>query len=322
MDVSILIVNYHSAELIVECCNSIEEKTRGLEYEVIVVDNASGDNSVEILNKELGYKIQLVISDENLGFGKANNLAAQYAKGKYLFLLNPDTILANNAVKILFDYMEENTKVGVSGGNLFSPDMTATPSYCMRFDDLETEKQAASWKEIIGKKFLEKTRVLRYKKYLPYEEVFNYSNEVKEVAYIFGADLMIPRKVFESVKGFDPEFFMYAEEEELTWRIVQKGYKIVSVPQAQIIHLEGATTNQTHGFNIRQFKMRMTGTMIYYKKRFGVEGVKLFYQYRSKRYQRLIKLAKVQNKFSSDFVPALQDKYLTEAYKEFMVNQG
>lgn len=322
MDVSILIVNYHSAELIVDCCNSIRDKTKDLEYEIIVVDNASNDNSIEVLKKKLGTKIHLVVSDENLGFGKANNLAAEYAHGKYLFILNPDTVLVNNAIKILYDYMEENVDVGISGGNLYSLSMTATPSYCMHFDDLMTEKKAASWYKIIRKKIGEKTRTLSHKTYQPFVEVFNYSNEIKEVAYIFGADMMVSKKLFEEVQGFDPDFFMYAEEEELSWRITQKGYRIVSIPQAQIIHLEGATINLTHEFNIRQFKMRMTGTMTYYKKRFGMDGVNLFYQYRSKRYQRLVKIAKLQNKYSDDLVPALQNKYLEEVYKEFMRDQN
>lgn len=91
---------------------------------------------------------KFVVSDTNLGFGKANNLGFQYATGKYLFLLNSDTLLINNAIKIMFDYLEKNNDVGIVGGNLYSVEYTPNPPYCMYFDSIELKKKKSTWKSI------------------------------------------------------------------------------------------------------------------------------------------------------------------------------
>jgi GT2 family glycosyltransferase len=313
MDISVIIVNYHSAGMVIDCVNSIFDKTRGLSYEIIVVDNASGDGSVECLRETFGDRIKLIASPENLGFGKANNLGAAQASGKYLFLLNPDTILINDAIGILHDYMEANSNVGVAGGNLYSPEMTPTPSFCRVFDDLDLEKKRASWGKLLGERILAKLHIGVDK---PMAE-FNHSESPEKVAYIFGADMMLPRAIFEKAGGFDPDFFMYGEEEELTWRITELGYDVMSVPQAKIIHLEGATLNAAHTFNPRQFKMRMTGTLTYYFKRFGKEGAADFFRIRSLRYDRLLKIAKLQGKYKRGSATESLKQYLAEAYEEF-----
>lgn len=316
MDVSIIIVNYHSSGMVIDCINSIRAKTEHNTYEIIVVDNASGDGSVELLRQTFP-EITVIASDVNLGFGKANNLGAAQAQGKYLFLLNPDTVLVNDAIGILYRYLEENPGVGVAGGNLYSPDMTPAPSFCRHFDDLALEKERASWTALIGGKVRDKLG--RNAAGKPLEE-FNHTELPEKVAYIFGADMMLPRTLFEQVGGFDPDFFMYAEEEELTWRIHSLGYDVVCVPQANIIHLEGATVKQRSEFSPRQFRMRMNGTLTYYKKRFGQDGAAEFYRLRSLRYDRLMKIAKLQRKFRPDMVAAVQKTCLDEVYRDF--NKG
>jgi len=105
MDVSIILVSYNTKNLTRECLKSVYEKTEGIEYDIWVVDNASSDGSPQMIKEEfLGVK--LIESPENLGFGRANNIAIKQSDAKYCFLLNTDTILINNAVKILFDYMD------------------------------------------------------------------------------------------------------------------------------------------------------------------------------------------------------------------------
>ncbi len=316
MDVSVIIVNYHSAGMVIDCINSIFSKTTGITYEVIVVDNASGDGSVQKLAGTFGDRIKVIESNQNLGFGKANNLGCQYARGNYVFLLNPDTILVNNAIKILHDELEEHPDYGVAGGNLYMPDMTPAPSYCLFFDDLESEKKAASWQALLKSKVREK---LGINKKAPFAESFNRTGKPLQVAYIFGADMMMKKSLFDSVKGFDPDFFMYAEEEELTWRITQKGYQVVSIPDAKIIHLDGATTKKQNAFSERQFKMRMHGALTYYLKRFGQEGVRTFFKLRTRRYSRLMKIAAVRGKLTEQFPAAVQKRCLEEVYREFTV---
>ena len=316
MDVSIIIVNYHSSGMVIDCIHSIREKTENLSYEIIVVDNASGDGSLDALSQAFGDEITLIDAPENLGFGKANNLGAARAMGKYLFLLNPDTILINNAVKILFDYLESNPDVGVAGGNLYAADMSPAPSFCRTFDDLDGERKRAGWRHLISKKVHDKLSS-RSGKAQPISE-FNHTDTPEKVAYIFGADMMLPKAIFDRVGGFDPDFFMYAEEQELTWRIGQLDLDVMCVPQAKIIHLEGATVKKPNAFSPRQFKMRMNGALTYYKKRFGEVGAAEFYRLRSLRYERLMKIAKIQRKLTPDFSPAVQKKCLDEVFQEFL----
>lgn len=312
MDVSVIIVNYHCAQMTIDCIRSVFEKTQTASFEVIVVDNASGDGSAEQLRQTFGDLIQVIESDENLGFGRANNLGAGHASGEYLFLLNPDTLLINDAIGILRDYLRRHPQAGVAGGNLYAPDMTPAPSYCLAFDDLRHERRNAGWAHLIGSKV--KTKLGIHGKM----KEFNFSDREKQVAYIFGADMMLPKRLFDEVGGFDPAFFMYGEEEELTWRITQRGYRVMSVPKARIIHLEGATTSQTHAFSERQFRMRMNGTLTYYQKRFGDAGAEAFFRLRTRRYDRLMRIARMQGKLTEDFAPKVMKRLLKEEYQAFL----
>ena len=106
MDVSIILVNYNTKELTGDCIKSVYELTRDISYDIFVVDNASSDGSVQMIKEEFPA-VKLIESPENLGFGRANNLAIKQSEAKYCFLLNTDTVLVNNAVKILFDFMEK-----------------------------------------------------------------------------------------------------------------------------------------------------------------------------------------------------------------------
>lgn len=310
--ISVIIVNYFSAVLTIKCIKSIFDKSDRSGLEIIVVDNASEDESVELIKRAFGDQITVLHSDVNLGFGKANNLGAQYASGEYLLLLNPDTILVNDAIGVLHDYLRRHPQVGIAGGNLYTPDMTPAPSYCLAFDDLRHERRNAGWAHLIGSKV--KTKLGIHGKM----KEFNFSDREKQVAYIFGADMMLPKRLFDEVGGFDPAFFMYGEEEELTWRITQRGYRVMSVPKARIIHLEGATTSQTHAFSERQFRMRMNGTLTYYQKRFGDVGADEFFRLRTRRYDRLMQIAKAQGKLTEDFAPAVMKRLLEEEYRAFL----
>ena len=207
------------------------------------------------------YRIFLK-NKENLGFGRANNKGIEIAKGKFIFLLNSDTLLINNAIKILFDYMKLNSKVGVCGGNLYDIKLNPVHSYLEKIPSIKTEINY--FFNILGK-------VL--KKISKRRDDFNYSKLVKEVGYITGADMMIRKSVLEKVGVFDEIFFMYSEEAELTYRIKQAGYKIMSVPMAQIIHLEGKSTK----FKDKKFRMYLESKYKYFYKVYGIESCKKFY---------------------------------------------
>jgi GT2 family glycosyltransferase len=173
-----------------------------------------------------GPPITYIKLPENIGFGRANNEGAKIAKGRNLFLLNPDTILLNNAVKILSDYLDSNSRTGCCGGNLFDADKKPTYSFKRFF-------QFSIFGEISA-------LLLNTPEYLLYGKnaIFNHTEKPLTVAHVTGADLMIRKAVFDEHNGFDPDFFMYLEETELEWRIKKSGYIITSVPDAHIIHLE------------------------------------------------------------------------------------
>ena len=127
MDVSVIIVNYNTFRMTADCIESVRQKTSGISYEIILVDNGSTDGSKDFFEQFEGIKY--IYSDENLGFGRANNLGAKQASGDYLFLLNSDTLLINNAIKILYDYINTHQSVGVVGGNLVGLDSTERISF-------------------------------------------------------------------------------------------------------------------------------------------------------------------------------------------------
>lgn len=224
IDVSIIIVNYNTKEFTLNCINSVFNQTFGLSFEVIVVDNVSTDGSAELFSQD--DRILFVSSGQNLGFGMANNVGFKIARGKYVFCLNPDTILLNNAIQILFDFMESNPRVGICGGNLFDADMKPTHSYRMMLPSLIWE---------IDYKFGELFTRLKWGK----NAEFNYWGNPMKVGYITGADMMIRKEIVDKTGGFSKYFFMYYEECELTYRIKNAGYLVYSVPNAHIMHLEG-----------------------------------------------------------------------------------
>lgn len=259
MDVSVIIVNYNTLELTKNTIESVFEKTEGLKYEIILVDNASVDGSVEFFENNYKNKIIFIKNNENLGFGRANNKGIELAKGKYIFLLNSDTVLINNAIKILFDYMESHVECGVCGGNLYDINNNPTHSFCSKLINIYSEFDFI--KNIIFKTF--------YKKRID----FNYLNQNIEVGYITGADMFIRKEVLDKVGNFDPDFFMYFEEVELTSRIKLSRKKIISVPEAKIIHLEGKSSK----FKKEKFRIILESKYKYLYKVYSLKEVRYSY---------------------------------------------
>ena len=226
MTVSFIIVNYNTSDLLAECLQSIYEKTKDVIFEIIVIDNASSDSSCGMVKSRFPG-VRLIQSDVNLGFGRANNLAVKSAKGDFLFFLNSDTQLINNAVLILVQFMQAHPECGIAGGNLTDLSEHPVHSYSMLLP---------SWYSDFFRFYRRSLTVI-----LGHSNEYNYSGKVKQVGYITGADLMIRKSLFDSLGGFDPIFFMYYEEAELTYRLWKSGYTVWSVPAAKILHVKGAS---------------------------------------------------------------------------------
>lgn len=253
MDVSIIIVNYHTEDLIKDAIDSILEKTRDVSCEIIVVDSAPDDHARKILgglDPRMPYRYLEL--EENIGFGRANNEGFRYATGKYLFCLNPDTLLVNNAVKILYDFMESHPRCGACGGNLFHDDMRPTHPFRRILPGILWELSDGM------KRFPEHVLFGRNSK-------FNHSGRPKKVGYITGADLMLRAALIKEIGAFAPEFFMYFEETDLCCRIRKAGYDIFSVPDAKIIHLEGKSMSGEE-VNTRKFRYYADSRVEYYKR--------------------------------------------------------
>ena len=307
INVSIIIINYKTPQLVIDCVNSIVEKTNNLNYEIIVVDNNSEDNSKDIIERYLDGQIIFIESKENLGFGTGNNLGVQYARGEYLFFLNSDTVLINNAIKILYDYMISHKEVGIVGGNLYTIDLKPSPSFSMSFDKIEDYKDNSKWLTIL------KNKLFRHKQ--KKNIVFNDTDEPLKVGYVYGTDMMMKKKLFDDIHGFDSDFFMYAEEEDLSYRVVESGKEIWSIPDARIIHLDGGSSISNNKFNSKHFKMRLHGGFIYFKKRLGNEGIEKYYKYRKRLFVRDRLIAKLLHRTNTVKIRDEHIKCIEEVYQ-------
>ena len=213
MDVSVIIINYNTIDLTRDCIESIFQHTKGISFEVILVDNASKDGSKEYFSSD--NRIIYLYQEVNHGFGKANNIGSKIAKGKYLFLLNSDTVLKNNALLYFYNhYNLHYDKLGCIGGYLIDQDGNPTHSGGT-FPTLNV---------VINS-------LLRTKPF-------------KHLDYITGADLFLPKSKFESIAGFDEDFFMYYEETYLQYLLYKQAYTNELISGPLIVHLEGRSQNK------------------------------------------------------------------------------
>lgn len=240
---SIIIVNYNTIDLIENCIKSIRDKVKSYSYEIIIIDNCSNDDIDTLKTSKFvpADGIKTIKLSENIGFGRANNEGAKIAKGEYLLFLNPDTLLINDAVSYLIDYIKSNSEIGVCGGNLYDENMKPTRSYRLRAINMFWLMDTLFFANAI-----EKTK---YGTSLFY----NASDSSIPVSYVVGADLLIRKKIFNELGGFNPRFFMYYEEVELCHRIWKNGFKVMNVPKAKIQHLEGKSSSNIRFKSFQMF---------------------------------------------------------------------
>jgi GT2 family glycosyltransferase len=227
--VSIILVNYNGIDVLIDCLHSLEKFIPRDNCEVIVVDNNSQDNSVDILNDKFSH-IKLIKLPKNVGFGAGNNAGAKIAKGEFLFLLNTDTILTNNILPYLLELMSENSGVGVIGPKLLFPDGSFQISF---------SPEIGIKGEIEARK-LHKNAENKNNLHI-IEQDFQ---DIKEVDIVVGAAFFIRADLFDLLGGFDEKFFMYFEESDLCQRVRNKGYKIFYTPHVSLIHIRGYSVNK------------------------------------------------------------------------------
>jgi hypothetical protein len=233
MDVSVIVVSYNTKDLLRECIRSIYRETREIEYEVFVVDNRSTDGSPDMVKGEFP-KVRLIRNDLNVGFAAGNNIALKKGRGRYFLLLNPDTQLVNNAIGILADYMDSHRDVGASGCMLLDGNKEVQ-MVCRKFSRIAHE--VGELMPVINRcrwRWMSRN-------YLSDE--FDYRS-CGETDYVQGACLMVRRVVIEEIGLMDERYFMYSEEEDWCYRMKRKGWKVMYVSSAVVVHYQGMSTRQ------------------------------------------------------------------------------
>ncbi len=239
LDISVLIVNYNTADLVKLCIESVLRQ-RDANYEIIVMDNASVDESVAVL-RAFGDQITLIANQDNLGFGKSNNQGFHISQGRYLFLLNPDAECLTeydlcNAVK----YMDEHPQYGLVGTRIVDSigqvDETA-------WDHYPRQKQAS----------------------------IDFSTLPGKWATVLGASMVVRRDVYEKIGGFDEDYFLYAEETDLCLRIRQQNYQIGYYTGVTVRHIGGASASKNPAeLTIRRKKQ---AKFLFYSKHYPLADV-------------------------------------------------
>jgi hypothetical protein len=260
MDVSIIIVSYNVSRFLAECLASIDKET-SCTHEVIVVDNNSSDDSVAIA-KAHRPPVKLIQNASNVGFARANNMGFKEASGRYIFMLNPDTVVLDHAVDTLVRFMEKNPGVGACGPKNVNPDLSLQRN-CHHFPTLS----------MILVEYLRMKRRYAKHKFFGREHMtyWNY-DEIKEVDWISGASLMLRRQGLEQAGGLDEDYFMYSEESDLCFQLKKLGWKTVFVPSASILHYGGQSSlsqkkQSVHKSTITRYLHQ--SRYIFFKKNYG-----------------------------------------------------
>ncbi len=235
MDLSIIIVNYNVKEFLQNLIHSIHKAAQNLQYEIIVVDNASSDGSVEFISEKFP-NVQLISNDKNFGFGKANNQGLKIARGKYILLINPDSIVSEDTFSKMISFFESHPSVGLAGCKILNPDGTFEPGCRRSFPGPWT-----SFCKLTGLSSL----FPHSKLFARYNLTYKDENKSYEVDAISGSFMMMKKEVYAKVGGFDEDFFMYGEDLDLCYRIQKAGYEIYYVHETQIIHYKGESTKRS-----------------------------------------------------------------------------
>lgn len=256
IDVSIILINYYSTELLRSCLDSIYKYTHEINYEIIVVDNGSVTGELENLIA-IFLGIKLIKNESNKGFGAANNQGVKIAKGKYVLFLNNDTILIDNAIKKVFDYAESIDEKSIIGCKLLNEDRSVQKSVY----DFPTLLN------VFTSNFFLYLLFPKSKYFNKYHLMNRGISEVTNVDVVTGAFIFLRRKTFLDLSEFDERFFFYMEDTDLCYRHKKNNGKIIYYPESSIIHLKGKSAKGESWF---KNKNRSISTVKYFQKHFQV----------------------------------------------------
>lgn len=256
MDLSIIIVNYNVKEFLQNLLTSLSKAVANLSAEIIIVDNGSDDGSIEMLNEKFPG-VTLISSKINLGFSKANNLGLKIATGKFLLLLNPDTIVQEDTFEKLIQFFNENQDAGMVGCKILNPDGTLQLACRRSFPGPWT-----SFCKVSGLSSL----FPKSKLFARYNLTYLDENQSYEVDAISGSFMMVRREVFDKIGGLDEQFFMYGEDLDWCYRVQKSGWKVYYVHNTTIIHYKGESTKRS---SLDETKVFYNAMHLFVKKHFA-----------------------------------------------------
>lgn len=255
MKISIIIINWNVKQLLAACLDSIYQSNTTATLETIVVDNASDDDSVQMVRNRFP-QVKLIANAENLGFAKGNNIGVAQASGDFIFLLNPDTRLHADTLSILLDYLHSHPEAGVVAPQLLWPDGSVQSSR-RRFPMPAT----MMFESTLLEQWFPRNRAVRRYKLADVPP-----NQIQRIDWAVGAAIFLRREVWEKIGGLDETLFMYFEETDWFRRMAETQWQCHYIPQAKVTHYEGQSSGQVttaRAIRFNRSKLR------YAKKHFG-----------------------------------------------------
>ena len=243
IDLLIVIVNWNTSELLIQCLESIFFAESGLTLEAVVVDNGSTDNSVQAISNRFP-QVRIIANDRNLGFAMANNQGIRVGEARYYLILNSDTIVRPKSLDMLVHYADEHLEVGMVGPKLLNMDGTLQESWA---------EFPTFWSELTGKPI---------RKRYPVDDALIAYN----VDTILGACMLVRDEVVKTIGMLDDDYFMYSEEIDWCYRIKVGGWHIHYYPAAEIYHIGGASASMN---TIRQLSLLYQNKILFFKKHYG-----------------------------------------------------
>lgn len=261
----IFIVNFNTASLLPAMFEACRLAARDLEVRYWVVDNASQDNSVEVLREQFPYA-GLVVNGQNVGFGRANNQLLSHATGDYVLLLNTDAFVAPDTLQRTLTYMESNPQCGVLGVKLLGRNGDLQPS-CRYFPN--------PWNV-----FLARTGLMRLFPKTRLVDDMNWDHaSVRECDWVPGCYYLVRRQVLDEVGLFDPRYFLYYEEVDHCKRVKEAGWQVIYFPDTSVVHIGGESAKSAGNLSEsgRQLSvLQIESELLYFKKQFGFSGAILY----------------------------------------------
>jgi len=235
--ISIIIVSYNTVGLILECLRSVHSAYGA--SEIFIVDNASTDNTVTTVREQFP-EVHVIANTVNRGFGAANNQALRQCESRYVIFLNPDTTIKHNTLINAVAFMEQNPHVGMAGAKILDPDGSLQESISYRYPG---------------------------EKYTSGET----QNMKGDIACVLGAFMIAPRTLLKELGGFDEDFFLYGEDQDLAWRIREKGFSIGYIEDAEVFHWGGQSEKDTAPSAL--FKKKLQAEFLFYQKHYRPQTI-------------------------------------------------